>query len=95
MHKKLKFLFEDKLVIICGEEDYIISELSSFRYVETGEGIADVPIQGLDFEEVSSEDIKVLIQCLYFEEVQHSRSHLPRVPRRLYRMVLFEVGDRL
>lgn len=51
---KLKFLFKDKLVIICGEEDSIISELSSFRYVEIEEGIVEVPFQGLDFEEVSS-----------------------------------------
>lgn len=52
MHQKLKFLFEDKIVIICGEEDFIISELSSFKYVETKEGITEVPIQSLDFEEV-------------------------------------------
>lgn len=53
-HRKLKFLFEDKLVIIYGKEDSIISELSSFRYVEIDEGIVKVPFQGLDFGEVSS-----------------------------------------
>lgn len=54
IHQKLKFLFEDKLVIVCGEEDSIISELSSFSYVETEEVIVEVPFQGLDFGEVSS-----------------------------------------
>lgn len=53
LHQKLKFLFKDKLVIVCGEDDSIIGGLSSFRYVETEEGINEVPFQGLDFEEVS------------------------------------------
>lgn len=57
LHQKLKFLFEDKLLIVCGEEDFIISELSSFRYVETEEGIAEVPFQGLDFEKISSASV--------------------------------------
>lgn len=38
----------------CGEEDSIISKLSSFRYVETKEGISKGPLQGLYFEEVNS-----------------------------------------
>lgn len=54
LHQKLKFLVEDKLVIVFGDEDSIISELSSFIYVDTKEGIAEVPLQGLDFEEVST-----------------------------------------
>lgn len=54
MHQKLKFLFEDKLVIVCSEENSIISELSSLRCVETKEVIVEVSFQGLDFEEVSS-----------------------------------------
>lgn len=52
LHQKLKFLFGDKLVIVCGEEDYIITELSYFRYVETKDGITEVSFQGLDFEKV-------------------------------------------
>lgn len=53
LHKKLKFLFEYKLVIVYGAEDSIISGLSSFRHVKTKEGIVKVPFQGLYFEEVS------------------------------------------
>lgn len=53
LHQKLKFLFEDKLIIVCGEENSIISELSTFKYVETDEGITEITFQGLDFEEVS------------------------------------------
>lgn len=49
LHQKLKLLFEDKFVIVYGEDAFIISELSSFRYVEIKEGIVEVPFQGLDF----------------------------------------------
>lgn len=31
LHQKLKFMFGDKLVIVYGEEDFVINELSSFR----------------------------------------------------------------
>lgn len=54
LHQKLKFMFEDKLVIICGEEDLLVSELSSFRYVEEEEGIVEVPIHCLEFKDVIS-----------------------------------------
>lgn len=53
IHQKFKFLFEDNLVIVYGEKESIISELSSFRYVETEEGMVEVRFQGLDFEELS------------------------------------------
>ena len=33
LHQKLKFLLNGKMVTVCGEEDYIISHLSYFRYV--------------------------------------------------------------
>lgn len=53
LHQKLKFMFEDKLVIVCGKDDLIVSELSSFRYVETEEGITEVPFHCLEFEDIN------------------------------------------
>lgn len=53
LHQRLKFLIDDKLVILCGEEDLLVSKLSSFRYVEKVEGIVEIPLHGLEFEEVS------------------------------------------
>ncbi|XP_050889358.1 uncharacterized protein LOC127094581 [Lathyrus oleraceus] len=45
LHQKLKFLADDKLVVVEGEEDIVVSHLASFRYVE-GEGeIREVPFQ--------------------------------------------------
>lgn len=54
LHQKLKFMFKDKLVIVCSEEDLLVSELSSYRYVETKEGITEVPLHCLEFKDVNS-----------------------------------------
>lgn len=40
--------------MVCGEEYFIVSELSSFWYVETEEGITEVPFHCLEFENVIS-----------------------------------------
>ena len=48
LHQKLKFLADDKLVVVEGEEDIVVSHLASFRYVE-GEGeIREVPFQSFE-----------------------------------------------
>ena len=47
-------MIDEKLVIVCGEEDLLVRELSSFRYVETDEGIGEVPLHCLEFEDVNS-----------------------------------------
>ncbi|XP_050877316.1 uncharacterized protein LOC127081075 [Lathyrus oleraceus] len=48
LHQKLKFLADDKLVVVEGEEDIMVSHLASFRYVE-GEGeIREVPFQSFE-----------------------------------------------
>lgn len=57
LHQKLKFMVGDNLVIVCGEEDFVISELSSFRYIETEEGIVKVPFHYLDSNGVNSASI--------------------------------------
>lgn len=41
-------------LIIYGEEDLLVSELSLFRYVETDEGIVEILLHYLEFEEVNS-----------------------------------------
>ncbi|XP_050889420.1 uncharacterized protein LOC127094658 [Lathyrus oleraceus] len=54
LHQKLKYLIDDKLVIVCGEEDLLVSELSSFRYVKIDKGIVEVLLHCLEYEDVSS-----------------------------------------
>lgn len=57
LHQRLKLFIDDKLVIVCGEEDLLVSEISSFRYVKTDEGVIEIPLHYLEFEEVSSATI--------------------------------------
>ncbi|XP_050890912.1 uncharacterized protein LOC127096377 [Lathyrus oleraceus] len=48
LHQNLKFLADDKLVVVKGEEDIMVSHLASFRYVE-GEGeIREIPFQSFE-----------------------------------------------
>lgn len=53
LHQRLKFLIDDKLVIVCREEDLLVSKLSSFIYFETDEGVVEILIHYLEFEEFS------------------------------------------
>lgn len=87
LHQKLNFIFEDKLVIICGEEGLLINELSSFWYVKTEKGIIEVPFHCLEFEDVSSttsnqdKSTEVVISSV-------------KSARKLLRMVFLLVGVR-
>lgn len=54
LHQSPMFMIDDRLVIMCGEEDLLVSELLSFRYVETNEGILEILLHCLEFEEVGS-----------------------------------------
>jgi hypothetical protein len=48
LHQKLKFIVDDKLVTVSGEEDTLVSQLSSFRYVEADEGALETQFQALE-----------------------------------------------
>ena len=43
LHQKLKYPVKGKIVTICGEEDYTVSHLNSFRYVEMDEKFIETP----------------------------------------------------
>jgi hypothetical protein len=53
LHQKLKFLVDDKLVIVSGEEDALVSHLSSFRYIEIEEGALETQFQALEIAAVT------------------------------------------
>lgn len=57
LHQKLNFMFGDKLIIVYGEKDFMISEFPSFWYFETEKGITEVPFHCLEFEDVNSTSI--------------------------------------
>ncbi|XP_058764275.1 uncharacterized protein LOC131637689 [Vicia villosa] len=48
LHQKLKYPVDGKVVTVCGEEDYIVSHLSSFRYVEIEVEIHETPFQAFE-----------------------------------------------
>lgn len=52
LHQKLKFIINNKLVTIDGEEDILVNQLSSFRYVEMDGEIHETPFQAFEIANV-------------------------------------------
>ena len=50
LHQMLKYLVKGKIVIVRGEEEYMVSHLNSFLYIEMDEEFIETPCQ--KFEEV-------------------------------------------
>jgi hypothetical protein len=48
LHQKLKFITNDKMIVIRGEEDILVSHLTSFRYIEVDGEITETPFQSLE-----------------------------------------------
>lgn len=51
LHQRLKFLVNNKLVVIEEEENIMVSDIASFRYVEGGGEVQEISFQS--FEVVS------------------------------------------
>lgn len=80
LHQKRKFMFKDKLVIIYGEEDLLVSELLSFWYMETEEGIAEIlPSLFEIFEDVSyATSNQDKVSKLFMSSVKSAKETLER-----------------
>ncbi|XP_050901926.1 uncharacterized protein LOC127108493 [Lathyrus oleraceus] len=48
LHQKLKFIMNDKMIVIRGEEDILISHLTSFRYIKMDGENTETPFQSLE-----------------------------------------------
>ncbi|XP_050897847.1 uncharacterized protein LOC127104725 [Lathyrus oleraceus] len=48
LHQKLKFITNDKMIVIGGDEDILVSHLTSFRYIEVDGEITETPFQSLE-----------------------------------------------
>ena len=53
LHQMLKYPVQGKIIMVDGEEEYMISHLNSFRYVELDGEFIETPFQ--HFEEVPLE----------------------------------------
>jgi hypothetical protein len=52
LHQKLKFITGDKMIVVSGQEDMMVSHLASFRYIEADEEATEVPFQALEIANV-------------------------------------------
>lgn len=52
LHQKLKFLVENKLIIIYGEEGVLVSHLSCFQYIKATEESWKLLLKALDIANV-------------------------------------------
>src|SRR3954468_9624141 len=48
LHHKAKFMLEEKVVIVYGEEEHIISHLASLRYTEVEGKVHETPFQAFE-----------------------------------------------
>jgi hypothetical protein len=54
LHQKLKFIADDKIIVVSGQEDMMVSHLSSFRYIEADEEAIEIPFQALEIASVTT-----------------------------------------
>ncbi|XP_058764547.1 uncharacterized protein LOC131638004 [Vicia villosa] len=52
LHQCLKFVVSDKVVVITGEEDMVINNLTTYRYVEVEREVHETPFQALEIVSV-------------------------------------------
>ena len=48
LHQKLKYPVKGMIVIVCGEEDFMVSHLNSFKYVEMDDEFIETPCQAFE-----------------------------------------------
>jgi hypothetical protein len=60
----MKFIIDDKLIIISGEEDMLVSKLSSTLYVEAAEEALETSFQALE-----------IASTMYVNEEMHVAKH--------------------
>ncbi|GAU40821.1 hypothetical protein TSUD_398050, partial [Trifolium subterraneum] len=54
LHQKLKFIAGDKMIVVSGQEDMMVSHLSSFRYIEADDEAFEVPFQALEIATITT-----------------------------------------
>lgn len=50
LHQRLKFLINNKLVVVDGEKDIMVSHLASFLYVEVGSEVHETPFKSFEVD---------------------------------------------
>lgn len=58
LHPKMKFVINNKLVIISSEENFIINQLSSFWYIEDDDDALETSFQALEIANAMFVEVK-------------------------------------
>ena len=76
LHQKMKFVINNKLVIISGEEDLIVSHLSSFCYIEADKDALETSFQALEIANATFVEVKESVEkvILSFASVKSTKT---------------------
>ncbi|XP_050919093.1 uncharacterized protein LOC127136596 [Lathyrus oleraceus] len=78
LHQKMKFVMDNQLIIIYGEEDFVVSHLSSFRYIEADEDALETSFQTLEIANATFVEMKDPIgkSCSSFASLKSVKSNI-------------------
>ncbi|XP_050916145.1 uncharacterized protein LOC127131260 [Lathyrus oleraceus] len=78
LHQKMKFVVDNQLIIISGEEDFVVSHLSSFRYIEADEDALETSFQALEIANATFVEMKDPVgkACSSFTSLKSAKSSI-------------------
>ncbi|XP_050919635.1 uncharacterized protein LOC127137195 [Lathyrus oleraceus] len=78
LRQKMKFVVDNQLIIIFGEEDFVVSHLSSFRYIEADEDALETSFQALEIANATFVEMKDPVgkACSSFASLKSAKSSI-------------------
>ncbi|XP_050891176.1 uncharacterized protein LOC127096668 [Lathyrus oleraceus] len=78
LHQKMKFVVDNQLIIISGEEDFVVSHLSSFRYIKADEDALETSFQALEIANATFVEMKDPVgkACSSFASLKSAKSSI-------------------
>lgn len=58
LHQKLRYLVNGRIVTVCGEEEYVVSHLNTYKYVEMDGEYFETPCQTFEVVLASVPEVK-------------------------------------
>lgn len=72
----MKFVVDNQLIIIFGEEDFVVSHLSSFRYIEADEDTLETSFQALEQRHFCGDERPYGKSCSSFASLTNAKSSI-------------------
>ncbi|XP_050875676.1 uncharacterized protein LOC127079321 [Lathyrus oleraceus] len=78
LHQKMKFVMDNQLIIINGEEDFMVSHLSSFRYIKADEDTLETSFQAIEIANTIFVEMKDPVgkACSSFASLKSAKSSI-------------------